>query len=334
MVVAQVARPAAHTAQAVATTITGTACRSRVFVGDTCVDGIGTGAASTTNPGGRRPDGGGSGANPSAGRTAAPASTDNTAKSDCQNPTTANPVILATGQKIKSETDIVANGDHGMGLTRTYRSRAGGGMFGNGWLSTYDHVKLYATGCARHTDYPNRCLPTSVKLTLPDGTTYTYTSPALYNFTYKVSSSAALGTMTYDPVGGYIVRLNTRVYNYSSAGLIQSVTSRGGYTLLSYSYASNPYYPSRVTNGAGRHIDFTYDANFVVTKATDAAGNAWTYQYQNANLLKSVTSPGVSPDVRTYFYEAATIEPNLLTGIAINGVRYSTYKYYADKRVQ
>jgi YD repeat-containing protein len=227
-----------------------------------------------------------------------------------------------------------ANGAYGMGLTRTYRSRGAGGMFGNRWLSTYDHPRLVATGCARHTDYPNLCLPTSVQMTLPDGSTYTYTSPALYNFTYKVSNSAAMGTMSYDPVGGYIVNTTSTLYRYSPGGVIQSVTNRGGVTLLAYTYGSNSTFPSRVTNAAGRYIDFTYDANLMVTKATDAAGNAWAYQYQNVNLLKSVTSPGASPDVRTYFYEATTIDPNLLTGIAINGVRYSTYKYYTDKRVQ
>ena len=50
-------------------------------------------------------------------------------------------------------------------------------------------------------------------------------------------------------------------------------------------------------------------------------------------MLASVTSPGASPDVRTYHYENSA-DRQLLTGISINGVRYSTYKYYADKRVQ
>jgi RHS repeat-associated protein len=48
-------------------------------------------------------------------------------------------------------------------------------------------------------------------------------------------------------------------------------------------------------------------------------------------MLTKVTSPGLSPDIRDYFYENA--DTTLLTGIAINGVRYSRYSYYADRRV-
>jgi YD repeat-containing protein len=243
-------------------------------------------------------------------------------------------VILATGEKIKAETDILSNGEYGMGLARTYRSRSAFGMFGNGWLSNYDYYKLVATGCARHTDYPSLCLPTTVKLRLPDGSTYTYTAPTRYDFTFKVGASAAMGTMTYDPVGGYYVTTNTTILRYSPSGLIQTVSTRGGAAQLSFSYGSNPNFPSRVTNAAGRYIDFTYNANSYVTKATDAAGNAWTYQYQNVNMLSSVTSPGANPDIKTYFYEVPAIDNTLLTGIAINGVRYSTYKYFTDKRVQ
>ncbi len=49
-------------------------------------------------------------------------------------------------------------------------------------------------------------------------------------------------------------------------------------------------------------------------------------------MLETVTSPGSPPDVRTYYYEDSR-DPKLLTGISINGVRYSTYRYHADKRV-
>ena len=50
-------------------------------------------------------------------------------------------------------------------------------------------------------------------------------------------------------------------------------------------------------------------------------------------MLSSVTSPGIPADTRTYHYEN-TSDGTLLTGISINGVRYSTYSYYADKRVK
>jgi YD repeat-containing protein len=48
-------------------------------------------------------------------------------------------------------------------------------------------------------------------------------------------------------------------------------------------------------------------------------------------MLNSVTSPGSSPDVRTYLYEDAA-NGSRLTGVTFNGVRYSTYSYDTSGR--
>ncbi len=273
-------------------------------------------------------------ANPSSAKAVEPASANNTAASECSdNPTTPNPVIIATGEKVQSESDIIANGEYGLGLTRTYRSRNVGGMFGSRWLSTFDYPRLTESGCAKHSDYPNRCLPTAIKMTLPDGSVYTYRAPQSYNFSYTVNNSASKGVMFYDPFGGYQVKTDAAIYQYGTSGVIQSISSRGGNALLTFVYGSNARYPNRVLNAAGRAIDFTYNTNLQVTKARDSAGNEWNYSYQDINLLKSVSSPGPNADVREYFYEAGNIDYSLLTGIAINGLRYSTYRYDTVRRV-
>ena len=207
-------------------------------------------------------------------------------------------------------------------------------MFGNRWQSSYDYAQLSPSGCYKSSDYPNKCLPTSVKFYLPDGSAYTYVAPLNFDFTYKVSNSSLMGTMTYDPNNGYSIGTTSRVYNYSPAGIIQSITTPGGALLLQFTYGSNTKLPIRVSNAAGRSISFTYNTDWYVSKAADQAGNEWNYQYYNVNLLTTVTSPGPTPDVRTYFYESPSIDYTLLTGIAINGFRYSTYKYFTDKRVQ
>jgi RHS repeat-associated protein len=275
---------------------------------------------------------------PGPAKKAPPASTGNSTTNPCPkdgNPITRNPVIIATGEKVKSEVDITAGGAYGMGLARTYRSLASyTSMFGARWLSTYDYPKLFPAGCFKSTDYPNKCMPTSVVMTLPDGASYTYTAAQFYNFTYSVKNSSAMGTMTYDPDAGYIITTDTNRYDYSATGLIQHVRTVGGTLLLSFTYNGSAQLPSRVTNGAGHYIDFTYNSNSYVSQVTDQNGHQWNYQYTNVNLLTTVTSPGTSPDVRTYFYESPGIDYSLLTGIAINGVRYSTYGYYSDKRVQ
>ncbi len=87
-----------------------------------------------------------------------------------------------------------------------------------------------------------------------------------------------------------------------------------------------------ITNLVGQQVTLTWTGNRV-TSVSDPASNVWNYAYNAGGMLQTVTSPGAAPDIRTYHYEVAA-DPTLLTGISINGTRYSTYSYYADKRVQ
>lgn len=111
---------------------------------------------------------------------ATPASDQNSSVPGCAgtgdgNISSGNPVILATGEKLKTERDIPAFGLYGLGLDRTYRSldtRAK--MFGPKWRSSYDHYSLIYSGCWYDSDYPGVCIPTSVTVVQPDGSTHTY----------------------------------------------------------------------------------------------------------------------------------------------------------------
>ena len=106
----------------------------------------------------------------------------------------------------------------------------------------------------------------------------------------------------------------------------------GAGSALSFTYSS-PYSasPSSVTNSANQTLTFNY-ASGLVSSIVDAAGNAWLYGYGPGGVLASVTAPGPNPDVRTYHYEDLA-DNTLLTGISINGNRFSTYAYDASKRV-
>jgi YD repeat-containing protein len=129
--------------------------------------------------------------------------------------------------------------------------------------------------------------------------------------------------------------MDDKILNYSSSGILRTIVTKGGSTLVSYTYSGPiPSLPSRVSNTAGHYVDFTYNAAGMVSQAKDQDGNAWIYQYNTPGMLISVVAPSGAPDVRTYFYETPNIDPKLLTGIAINGARYSNYTYYSDKRVQ
>lgn len=100
--------------------------------------------------------------------------------------------------------------------------------------------------------------------------------------------------------------------------------------LYQYNYNGNSK-PDSITNIAGQSIQFTW-VNGRVSQITDPNGKVWSYEYNAAGRLWKTTSPGADPDVREYHYEHAA-DNALLTGITVNGARYSTYKYDAAKRV-
>jgi len=204
-------------------------------------------------------------------------------------------------------------------------------MFGRKWLSTYDYPWLQASGCWRNPDEPYFCTPTSVVWGLPDGSKYTYTQTGAG--VYGVKNSQAMGTLVFEgPGAGWTLYRQKKIYRFSAAGAIQSIQGEAGVGTTQFIYGSNSYRPIRIVNSAGQTIEFTW-GTYGVSQVRDPAGNIWSYGYNASGMLSSVTSPGASPDTRSYVYEDAA-DARLLTGISINGVRYSTYKYYADKRVQ
>lgn len=285
----------------------------------------------------RPPPGARGNTSPSQKEQSKPASDNNSSTEDpCSSPTSERPVILATGQKFKVEQDFVAPDSYALGLTRTYKSNSvTSRLFGPGWHSEYDYATLITSGCYTHSDFPGRCIPTSVIVRLPDGGAFTYQSTAQDRLNFTVRGSASMGRLTYDGwnVGYYLVT-PTRTYVYSLAGNIQQVATAGGTLLKRFNYGTDPVRPNSVTNAAGQSISFTYHPTHKqVTRVTDTGGNQWNYTYNANYLLQTVTSPGTSPDVRTYHYESR-VWYSLLTGISINSVRYSTYSYYSDKRVQ
>jgi len=262
-----------------------------------------------------------------------PPAQDNSKPSDC----TSNPVVLATGEKWKSESDFTAGGLYGLSLSRTYRSQTTRvAMFGAKWLSDYDPPTLFSSGCYRHPDYGNLCIPQTFTLTRPDGVKFVYTRTSAFGgLEYRVGSADKTGYIRYDPYGDIRFTRDKLTYTFSQSGnlrQIRSVSGPGGY-LLQYTYGSVAMQPIRVTNRGGQTLEFTWTGDKVTT-IRDTAGNTWTYTYHpTSGMLEYVTAPGPNADVRRYHYEFAG-DSTLLTGISINGTRYSIYDYFTDKRVK
>jgi RHS repeat-associated protein len=280
-----------------------------------------------------------------------PASTSNTAPScSAGNPTTTQPVIIATGEKYKEERDFSAAQEGGLELSRTYRAfDISSSFFGGRWLSSYDYAPLGFAGCASgggtlsttaspfaptgpgSPSVTAACPPMYVIMTWPDGSKYTYaTSDGGY--TYRVGKSASQGTFVRVSIDNYweLIRPDRKTYRFNASGLITQITENNA-VVQSFAYRPGTRELTTVTNRAGQTVRFGWTGTRVTT-VTDTAGSVWTYGYDANGMLASVTSPGTPADVRTYVYEGA--DKTLLTGIFHNGVRHSLYKYYADRRVQ
>ena len=274
---------------------------------------------------------------PGKSKRAEPVPTDNSKLEDCNSsssgstPTTLNPVVISTGEKIKEETDFLSFGQYGLSHQRTYRRNyPGSGMFGAYWWSSLSYPKLVTSGCFSSPDWG--CEPTTVQLWKPDGSRDVYQhiagtdGPALYS----AAGSTSGGTLAYFPTVQWVLTRDRTTYTYSTAGYLKNISGPMGLS-IGFTYSTTtPSQLLRVTNNVGQSVMFTWSAGHVVS-VTDPAGGVWTYTYNATGLLETVTSPGAVPDVRRYHYESP-VSASLLTGISINGVRYSTYAYNSAYR--
>ena len=237
------------------------------------------------------------------------------------NPETGKPVVIATGEKFKLERDFVAATSTGLSMERTYRSKSRGGkMFGPNWVSGIEYPDLVVS-----TD--------SIKVTDSTGAEYVLIKvpppPGGFPGGIIVYSGPYGDINWYPNQGGYVLVKDNLKYYYDSTGKINKLTTKNDTVLLYFG-------GSVIVDGGGRAMQLTWSNNRV-TQIIDPNGLVWKYEYNAKNMLAKVTAPadpasGAPGDYREYFYEDP--DPTLLTGIAVNGVRYSTYQYYSDKRVK
>jgi len=256
-----------------------------------------------------------------------------------------NPVIAATGNKIETEVDFVtANGD-GLSLKREYNHYwAGTGVFGKHWITNHDYNLVYSDYEPGACTYDAWGLATCDKNRAhtiiawrPDARRLRYAKAADGRF---YSSDVPSGTyMEVDAQGRLVYHAEdnwVEIYGdptFDIASVISRQSSTGN--TWTYDYAM-PGFLSRVTYGSGRYIEFLRDPNtFRVMSVRDPAGNFHSYGYRNeANkpvILNSHTQASTGTAV-TYHYED-TADSIALTGKSFNGVRYSTFRYDAMRRV-
>jgi RHS repeat-associated protein len=272
----------------------------------------------------------------------------NTPMDEClASPDTGHPVIIATGEKYLEELDTIDYSLASLSLTRYYRSvnvpTRQARLFGPRWYSTFDYPAMeYASHCAV---YPGAiafgCLPDWINIAQPSGTVYQYVlgSWPIYlpqNVSGAISSAGYLQTYA---TNRYIVVIGQRTYNYDPATKnLQSIDENGArlYT-FNYNYVYPYYQLSSVVGRNGKSLTFNWNQGWTggrVTSVTDSSGAVWTYGYDTSGNLTTVNSPSgtIGGGARTYHYESP-YDTGLVTGISIDGQRYTRYSYDSSKRV-
>ena len=249
----------------------------------------------------------------------------------CTQPTTDQPVVIATGNKIKSELDFIVPPDQvPLRLFRNYDyALSRGGIFGPRWTSSLEYSLAFNRG-------GTICYPSL-------GGVGTCTTSGTINaiHAYRPSGYAAIhtlvngiwssedGTISQSGSNWVLATKDGGRETYDANGRPLTIQDARGVG-LTYSYNASSQLSS-ITHSSGRSISLSW-SNGKVVAVVAPNGKAYGFGYNANGYLASVVYPD-NLGTRTYHYEIASL-PGALTGISINGVRYSRYSYLADGRVQ
>jgi len=229
-----------------------------------------------------------------------------------------DPVNIATGNNLQTETDFVGASNTFLELKRTYNSQStASSAFGANWNGTWQ----------RSIAQPNS---TTVKATRADGGVFTFTLTAGVwqsgpNVTSKLS---AVLDSNNQQIGWQLVTADDSIEYYWLDGRFAYFVTRAGLvTTINYDFNKKL---SSVVGPFGRTLNFTYDGSNRVNQATAPDGGVYLYKYDGNNNLSSVTYP--ENVVRQYLYENTSF-PHAMTGIIDeNGNRFATFTYDAQGR--
>jgi hypothetical protein len=138
------------------------------------------------------------------------------------NPSTPNPVVIATGEKLLEQDDFSGFGINALPFSRIYRSITRPGtanLFGPGWLSTYDLPILNASGPCLWDPELMLCMPASVTMLNDDGATVTYTRNLGDSEYYANGQYSSTDYLLYNHGVGWVLTEQSKTTFYSLSGL-------------------------------------------------------------------------------------------------------------------
>jgi len=288
-----------------------------------------------------------------------------------------DPINSGTGNSLQHENDYIGQGVFPLVAVRTYNSDAsevGSGPWGGQWRGHYDRTVTSGTsGAGTPTTATvqrgdGRAFTFNPGLVVGDQAMM-LTRPTQLSTYGWIRDPDVVGKLVMSgqdsnnvPTAWTYVNEQDETERYNASGQLVSITNlagqvqtltysdgttgaNGGYILDANGNATTTTLPAgkliRVTDPAGRTLQYGYDANGHVVKMTDPAGGVYHYAYDASNNLTGITYP--DGKTRTYLYgEAANVSgtPNAgvtythsLTGIVDqNGNRYATWTFDAAGR--
>ncbi|MDM0122588.1 DUF6531 domain-containing protein [Variovorax arabinosiphilus] len=234
--------------------------------------------------------------------------------------TTPNPILPATGEKIRVEPDWTDAGPAALSLVRTYRSLWGPdasrpvGVLGKAW--THNHstsLKVTVRDAAAS--------PQAVAITTAEGYLRTFFKQAQasnWTATNGADTLTGNGPWTYHRAEDDVTQ------SFDTDGRLLTQTERNGWA-TTYAYSGG--HLASVTNAFGRTLSFQYSGDQLVSVTTPDA-RVIGYAYDSTGRLSTVTYPDAK--TRSFVYENTDF-PHALTGIFDeSGIRWGSF-YYNEK---
>lgn len=266
------------------------------------------------------------------------------------------PVVLATGAKFLASADFAHSSNLALSLRRTYSSDGNTGpdaLFGPKWRSSLDYqVSADTSTCGGSFG----CSPSVLSLRTPDGTVqrfYRFIPPspqAPYHLYFTPARITDTNNLSEGPYSSGIwgqfwsstkkLTLNVGQLTYvftSTTGLddfrISSINN-GSVALYVFTRNSAGKIIS-IKNYFGEQVIIGWDAaNQHAVSVTAPNGKAWQYGYNANGMLSQVTPPSDAGGIGNYQYHYEDSNASRLTGYSAAGTRISTYRYFADGKVQ
>ena len=241
---------------------------------------------------------------------------------------TKHPILPATGEKIKLQSDFTDAAPHSLDFTRTYRTAWGDVTPASGMGTHWNHrfgMQLVSNGTAGGTTGLSKTLQ------LPDGSQRRFTRTAA---TLPWVNTDGTDQLVENSAGHLFTSAqNDESWQFNTVGKPTTLTQRNGWA---YALAYNPSGQlATVTNKFGRVLALTYNAGGLLTGVSAPDGQTISYQYNSSlGIIYAGYGTNSSPNTTSiqYLYENPSF-PNALTGMVDeNGTRSATYAYDAQGR--